>query len=109
MRLGALTAGVITALIGSTAAFGSTFYAYQGDDFGYIGNDHKYVGVCDREVDGFNVYAEYTRLSGASGRVEESAGYCESTGSGTSSVYRINVCENIPFAPDPCSGWKEHY
>ncbi|WP_137989266.1 hypothetical protein [Streptomyces vilmorinianum] len=109
MRLGALAVGAVTALIGSSSAFGGTFYVYQGSDFGYIVSDHSYVGVCDREVDGFNVYSEYRRLNGVTGRVEETGGYCRTGGSSSSSVYQLNVCENIPFAPDACSGWKTHY
>ncbi|MEU8526971.1 MULTISPECIES: hypothetical protein [Streptomyces] len=108
-RLGALAAGAVTALLAGGTAQGSAYYVYHGSDFGYISTDHSYVRVCDREVDGFNVYSDYTRLSGATGRVEETGGYCRSGGSAGSAVYRLRTCENYPFAPDSCSGWKEHY
>ncbi|WP_406860956.1 hypothetical protein ABZO31_11075 [Streptomyces sp. HUAS MG47] len=110
MRLAAAAAaGTVTALLAQNAAFGSVFYVYHGSDFAYTSSDHLNVRVCDREVDGFNVYSEFVRLSGATGRVEESGGYCRWGATGSSKVYRLKTCENYPFAPDSCSAWKEHY
>ncbi|MFG2328693.1 hypothetical protein ACGFMM_03630 [Streptomyces sp. NPDC048604] len=105
----AAAAGTVTALLAGSTAVGNVFHVYHGSDFAFISTDHSYVRVCDREIDGFNVYSEFSRLSGATGRVEESGGYCRSGSSGSSKVYRLKVCENYPFAPDSCSGWKEHY
>lgn len=108
MRLGALAAGAITAVLATGTAQGNTFYVYHGSDFAYVSSDHTYVRVCDREVDGFNVYSEYKRWSGATGRVEETNGYCKSGSSASSAVHELRTCENYPFAPDSCSYWYKH-
>ncbi|HEY9374943.1 hypothetical protein [Streptomyces sp.] len=108
MRLGAAVAGTITALLAGGIAQGNTFYVYHGSDFSYISSDHTYVRVCDREVDGFNVYSEFKRVNGASGRVEETGGYCKSGSSSSSAVRELRTCENYPFAPDSCSYWYKH-
>jgi hypothetical protein len=109
MRLGAVLIGVTTALLGTNAAYGDNFYVYQGDDFGFITYNHKQAGACDREVDGFNVYANFKRTTPDTVvRVEEKDGFCKHSTTGTYSVYMIQACENIPVVPDACSDWKRH-
>ncbi|MEU4133124.1 hypothetical protein [Streptomyces wuyuanensis] len=109
LRAGAVLIGVTTALLGSSAAYGDNFYVYQGDDFGFITYNHRAAGACDREADGFNVYANFKRtVPNTVARVEERDGYCKTSTTGTYPVYRIQACENIPVFPDACSAWKQH-
>ncbi|MGW7363781.1 hypothetical protein ACWGI8_10200 [Streptomyces sp. NPDC054841] len=109
MRAGAVLIGVTTALLGTNLAYGDNFYVHQGDDFGFITYNHKAAGACDREVDGFNVYANFQRTSpNTVVRVEEKDGFCKSSTNGTYPVFRIQACENIPAFPDACSDWKRH-
>ncbi|MFB9391247.1 hypothetical protein ACFPM3_00350 [Streptomyces coeruleoprunus] len=111
MRLGVVLIGAATALFGAGAAHGDTYYVYSGDNFGYIGWSHKYAGVCDREADGASVYVNFQRTyPGTTVRMEESRGhgFCKQSTEGTYAVHRLQTCQNIPLAPDICSGWHEH-
>ncbi|WP_344420303.1 hypothetical protein [Streptomyces lavendulocolor] len=109
MRLGAVAIATAAALLGAGTALGDTFYVYEGQDFGYIGHDHKYAGVCDREYDGFNVYVNFKRTTpNTVVRMEEANGYCKTSTTGTYAIHTLQTCENRPLMTDACSAWQRH-
>jgi len=96
------------------AAFSGTGTAmaltvYEGSNYGYTPSSNgSYAQACDRESDGSSVYSLYTRNDGIDRRVEvfTGNGHCQNSDTSESNpVYRIRVCENDSYYPDPCSSY----
>ncbi len=57
IALAAVTATVLGMIVaGQTPVSAHYRYGYHGEDFASINEDHSYITICDREVDGHAVY-----------------------------------------------------
>ena len=76
--------------------------------FGYAktGPEDRVVTVCDTAADGHSVYSEFDRSNGTGNRVEvfSGNGTCKASQWAEARVIRFNVCRNISYQPDTCSG-----
>lgn len=100
-RAAVLLSGV--AIVAVVPAVANAVTVYQGDDRAY--NDgYTRVNVCDGETDGHSVYSNYTD-NGTNGRIEVFNGNGWCTSAATTGLVKFRVCENVPFATDPCSSY----
>lgn len=104
----ATVAGAAVFAIALTATSASAHFVTvsHGEDWGWLANNHRQVGVCDREADGNGVRVEYRTAAGAVdhiGDADGSGGGCWTEDAvGGSWVTSFRICE----ANNGCSAWK---
>ncbi|MCW3838919.1 hypothetical protein ONA70_02260 [Micromonospora yasonensis] len=106
-----LTAGFVLLAGAVLIAPAPAYAATATNSIGYAsdfnsGNDEQ---ACKTVNTSRKIYGQFTRRNGSSGETGHDANYTQCATSpyytGGSKIYRIRVCEDISFQPDPCSAW----
>lgn len=96
-----------SALLLATEKPASAHYqqVFQGSDYAVVYADHFSGAVCDKEVDGHYVYAQW--VAGASRFTATDGGDpgCDYKRWASDAASEFRVCESIAGRKDPCSDW----